>query len=145
MDTGHSLVTLFFPVWSVKDRSLHKTLGRSQNLLSRAYTCVWALGRLVALLSQIWLFPDRLSGFVFGGGGPCTVLSPRLRSGGLESQFGRGPGHLGQESDGLVLLVPGVQAGRVFSGYPAGGIDSRIAGKSGTACLRPSTVVRTER
>ena len=30
MDTGHSLVTLFFSVWSVKDRSLHMTLGRSQ-------------------------------------------------------------------------------------------------------------------
>ena len=81
----------------------------------------------------------------FGGGGPCTALSPGLRGGGLESQFGRGPGHPGQESDGLVLLVPGVQAGRVFSGYPAGGIDSRIAGLSGTACLRFSIVVRTER
>ena len=45
----------------------------------------------------------------------------------------------------MVLLVPGVQAGRVFSGYPAVGIDSRIVGKSGTACLWPSTVVRTER
>ena len=64
---------------------------------------------------------------------------------GLESQFGRGPGHPGQESDGLVLLVPGVQAGRVFSGYPAGGIDSRIAGKSGTTSFVSSTVVRTER
>ena len=31
-------------------------------------------------------------------------------------------------SDGLVLLMPGVQAGRVFSGYPAEGIDSRIVG-----------------
>ena len=30
VDMGHSLVTLFFPVWSVKDRSLHKALGRSQ-------------------------------------------------------------------------------------------------------------------
>ena len=30
MDTGHSLVTLFLPIWSVKDRSLHMTLGRSQ-------------------------------------------------------------------------------------------------------------------
>ena len=30
VDTGHSLVTLFFPIWSVKDRSLHMTLGRSQ-------------------------------------------------------------------------------------------------------------------
>ena len=103
------------------------------------------LGRLAALLSQIRLFPDRLLGFYFGGGGPCTALSPGLRGGGLESQFGRGPGHPRQESDGLVLLVPGVQAGRVFLGYPAGGIDSRIAGLSGTACLMPSTIVRTKR
>ena len=43
---------------------------------------------------------------VFGLGGPCTALSPGLRGGGLESQFGRGPGHPGQEGDGLVLLVP---------------------------------------
>ena len=48
----------------------------------------------------------------------------------MESQFGRGPGHPGQERDGLVLLVPGVQAGRVFSGYPVGDIDSRIAAES---------------
>ena len=79
-----------------------------------------------------------------GGGGPCTALSLGLRSGGLESKFGWGPRHPGQESDGLVLLVPGVQAGRVFSGHPVGHIDSRIAEKSGTACLRFSTVVRTE-
>ena len=43
---------------------------------------------------------------------------------GLESQSGRGPRHLGQESDGLVLLVLGVQVRRVFLGYLAGGIDS---------------------
>ena len=49
-----------------------------------------------------------------GGGGPCTALSPGFRGGGLESKFGRGPRHPGQESDGLVLLVPGVQARRVF-------------------------------
>ena len=73
---------------------------------------------------------DYLGGFgptvlvIFGLGGHCTALSPGLRGGGLESQFGRGPGHPGQEGDGLVLLVPGVQTGRVFSGYPAGGIDS---------------------
>ena len=29
-EAGHSLVTPFFLVWSVKDRSLHMTLGRSQ-------------------------------------------------------------------------------------------------------------------
>ena len=65
--------------------------------------------------------------------------------GGLESKFGWGPRHPGQESDGLVLLVPGVQEGRVSSGHPAGHIDLRIAEKSDTACLRFSTVVRTER
>ena len=61
---------------------------------------------------------------VFGLGGPCTALSPGLRGEGLESQFGRGPGHPGQEGDGLVLLVPWVQAGRVFLGYLARDIDS---------------------
>ena len=59
-----------------------------------------------------------------GGGGPCTTLSPGLRSGGLESKFGRGPGHPGQESGELVLLVPGVQARHVFLGHPAKHIDS---------------------
>ena len=59
---------------------------------------------------------DCQGGFLVGG--PCTALSLGLRSGGLESKFGWGPGHLGQEGDGLVLLVPGVQAGHVFSGYP---------------------------
>ena len=53
---------------------------------------------------------------VFGLGGPCTALSLGLRGGGLESQFGRGPRTLEQEGDGLVLLVPWVQAGCVFSG-----------------------------
>ena len=62
----------------------------------------------------------------------------------MESQFGWGPGHPGQEGDGLVLLVPGVQARHVFLGYPARGIDSRIVGLSGTACLQFSIVVRTE-
>ena len=48
-------------------------------------------------------------------------------------------------NDGLVLLVPEVQAGHVFLGYPAGGIDSRIIGRFGTTCLWFSIVVRTER
>ena len=55
-----------------------------------------------------WLFLDRLSVWFLGIGGPRTVLSPGLRGGGLESQFGRGPRHPGQEGDGLVLLVPWV-------------------------------------
>ena len=83
--------------------------------LSRAHTWVWVQGRLVALLSWIWLFLDRLIGGR-DGGGPCTTLSPGLRSGGLECKFGWGPRHLGQESDGLVLLVPGYKLGMCFQG-----------------------------
>ena len=129
---------------SVKDQSLHWVLGKSQTYYPEH---ILGYGRRKDLLLSCHgfrLFLDQLSG-CFLGGGSCTALGPGLRGGGLESQFGRGPGHPGQESDGLVLLVPGVQAGRVFSGYPAGGIDSRIAGLSGTACLRFSIVVRTER
>ena len=69
------------------------------------------------------LFSDRLIGGG-DGGGPCTALSSGLRSGGLESKFRWGPRHLGQEGDGLVLLVFGVQAGHVFLGHPAGHIGS---------------------
>ena len=110
---------------SVKDWPLHWTLAKSQTYYLEhilGYGC-----REDSLLScrGSGSFPDRLIG---GGddGGPCTTLSSGLRSGGLESKFRRGPGHPGQETDGLVLLVPGVQAGHVFLGYPAGGIDSRI-------------------
>ena len=124
VDAGHSLVTLLSLSVSVKDRSLHKPSRKVIDLLSQAHTWVWALGRLVALLSWIRLFPDRLLVFLFGGGGPCTALSSGLRGGGLESQFGRGPRHPGQEGDGLVLLMSWVQVGRAFSGYPVGGIDS---------------------
>ena len=85
VDAGHSLVILLSLSVSVKDRSLHKPSRQVTDLLSRAHTWVWALGRLVALLSWIRLFLDRPLGFYFGGGGPCTALSPGLRGGGLES------------------------------------------------------------
>ena len=80
-----------FPVWSVKDRSLHKILCKSQTYYLEH---ILGYGRLEDLLLScrgFWLFSDRLPGFCFGGGGPCTALSPGLRGGGLESQFGRGP------------------------------------------------------
>jgi hypothetical protein len=41
----------FVPPVSIKDRSLHWTLVKSQIFLSRAYTSGWGLGRLVTLLS----------------------------------------------------------------------------------------------
>ena len=54
----------------------------------------------------------------------------RTQEWGLGVQVWTGSGHPGQESDGLVLLVPGVQAGRVFLGHPTGHIGSRIAAES---------------
>ena len=84
VDAGHGLVTLLSLSVSVKDRSLHKPSRQVTDLLSRAHNWVWALGRLVALLSLIRLFLDRLSEF-FCGEGLCTALSPGLRDVGLES------------------------------------------------------------
>ena len=53
MDTGHSLVTLFSLSVLVKDRSLHKPSRQVTDLLSRAHTWAWALGRLIAILSWV--------------------------------------------------------------------------------------------
>ena len=82
--TGHSLVTLFSLSVSVKDRPLHKTLGKSQTYYPEH---ILGYGRLEDLLLScrgLWLFSDRLIGGV-DGGGPCTALSPGLRDRGLES------------------------------------------------------------
>ena len=53
MDAGHGFVTLLFLSVSVKDRSLHKPSRQVTDLLSRAHTWVWALGRFVGLLSWV--------------------------------------------------------------------------------------------
>ena len=143
VDAGMAWLQCFPYLYRLRTGRCIRHRGQVTKLLSRAHTWVWAQGRLVALLSWIQLFPDKLIGGG-DGGGPCTALSSGLSSGGLESKFGRGPGHPGQESDGLVLLVPRVQAGRVSSGHPARHIDSRIAERYGMACLVFSTIVRTK-
>ena len=145
VDAGHGLVTLLSLSVSVKDRSLHKALGKSPTYYPEHILGYERLEELLLSCHGFRVFLDRLSRFYFGGGGPCTALSPGLRGEGLESQFGRGPRTPGQEGDGLVLLVPWVQVGHVFSGYPAGGIDSRIIGRSSMACLQFDIIVRTER
>ena len=87
--TGHSLVTLLSLFVSVKDRPLHKALGKSQTYYPEHILGFGHLEDLLLSYRGFRLFPDRLSRFLFGGGGPCTALSPGLRGGGLESQFGR--------------------------------------------------------
>ena len=86
----HSLVTLFSLFVSVKDQPLHWVLVKSQTYYPE-HILVYG-SRESSLLSchGFRLFPDRLIGGG-DGGGLSTALSPRLRSGGLESKFGRGP------------------------------------------------------
>ena len=65
MDAGHGLVTLFSLSVSVKDRSLHKTLGKSHIYYPKH---ILGYGRLKDLLLScrvFRLFPDRLSGVSF--------------------------------------------------------------------------------
>ena len=85
VDAGHSPVTLLSLSVSVKDRPLHWVLGRSQTYYPEH---ILGYGRREDLLLScrgFWLFLDRLLGFYFGGGGPCSALSSGLRGGGLES------------------------------------------------------------
>ena len=82
---GHSLVTLISLSVLVKDRPLHKALGKSQIYYSKHILMYGRLEDLLLSCRGFRLFPDRLSGFLFGGGGPCTALSSGLRGGGLES------------------------------------------------------------
>ena len=53
------------------------------------------------------------------GGGLSTTLSPGLRSGGLESKFGRGTGPLDRRVVGWSCLYLGTNGACVL-GYPAG-------------------------
>ena len=83
-EAGHSLVTPFFPVWLVKDRSLHMTLGRSQTYYPE-HILVYGAWKACCSLVVDPTLPGPTIRVVFGLGGPCTALSPGLRARGLES------------------------------------------------------------
>ena len=114
VDAGHSLVTLLSLSMSVKDRPLHKTLRQVIDLLSRAHTWVWALGRLVTLLSWVLALSGPTVRVGFGLGGCCTALSLGLRGWGLEFQFGRGPGPHDRRVVGWSCLCLGYKRGVCF-------------------------------
>ena len=66
-----------------------------------------------------------LSGLTDGrqdGGGPCTALSPGLRSGGLESKFGRGPRPQDRRVMGWSCLCLGYKRGMCFGGTQLGAL-----------------------
>ena len=115
--TGHSLVTLFFLSVSVKDRSLHWVLGRSQTYYPE-HILIFG-NREGSLLSYrgFRLFLDLLIG---GGDGEglSTALSPGLMCWGLESKFGRGPRCLDRRVVGWSCLCLGYERGVCF-GVPS--------------------------
>ena len=115
------MVTLLFLSMSVKDRSLHKALGKSQTYYLEH---ILGYGRRKDLLLScrgFWLFPDRLIGGGLGGG-PCTTLSPGLRSGGWESKFGRGPRPHDRRVMGWPCLCLGYKQGMCFWGTQLGAL-----------------------
>ena len=118
MGEGHVLVALFSLTVSIKDRSLYKALGKSQTYYPEHILGYGHLEDLLLSCRGFRLFSDRLSGFYFGGGGPCTALSPGLRSGGLESKFERGPGPLDRRVVCLSCLCLGYNRGMCF-GVPS--------------------------
>jgi hypothetical protein len=112
----------FGPPVSIKDRSLHGPWS-SHRLLSRAYTCLWE--REVGSGSFRTGFLGWL--YILGWGGLSTILRAGLQCWRLRVRAWTGTWTPWHEWNVLVLLVPGVQARRVFLGHPAGHIDSRIA------------------
>ena len=118
--TGHSLVILFSLLVSVKDRPLHWILVRSHTYYPE-HILVYG-SREDSLLScrGFRLFSDRLIGGG-DGGGLSTTLSPRLKSGGLESKFEWGPGPLDRRVVGWSCLCLGYKRGVCFR-VPSGDI-----------------------
>ena len=95
MDAGHGLVTLLSLSVSVKDRSLHKASWASHIfIIPSTYLGMGSLKTYCSLVVGMALSRPTVR-VSFDGGGPCTALSLKLRGGGLESQFGRGPRTLG--------------------------------------------------
>ena len=64
--TGHSLVTLLFLSVSVKDRPLHKMLGKSQTYYLEHILGYGYLEDLLLSCHMFWLFLDRLSWWFLG-------------------------------------------------------------------------------
>jgi hypothetical protein len=122
---GHSLVALFSCVCRLSTVRCMDS-GQVTDLLSRAHIWLWEREGLLLSCHGLWLFPDRLI-----GGEDRWRFNHRIEAGsqvwGLGVQVWTGTWNPWQEWNGLVSLVPGVQARHVFSGYLAGHIDSWIA------------------
>ena len=63
-----------------------------------------------------------------GGGGPCTALSPGLRSGGLESKFRQGSGPHDRRVIGWFYLCLGSRRGVCFRDTQLGALIHESSG-----------------
>ena len=111
--TEHSLVTLFPCLCRLRIGRCTGFLGKSQTYYPEH---ILVYGRREGLLLSyhgFWLFLDRLIG---GRDGRrlSTALSPGLRSEGLESKFGRGPGPRDRRVMGWSCLCLGYKRGVCF-------------------------------
>ena len=118
---GHSSEAriAFVPPVSVKDRSLYWVLGRSQTYYPKHILMYGHEKTHCSLVMGSGSFLDRLIGGG-DGGGPCTALSQGLRSGGLESKFGRGPRPRDRRVMGWSCLCLGYKWGMCFWGTQLG-------------------------
>ena len=66
VNAGHGLVTLLFLSVSVKDRPLHKALGKSQTYYPEHILMYGCLEDLLLSCYGFWLFLDLLSGWFLG-------------------------------------------------------------------------------
>ena len=94
--------------------------GKSQTYYPKHILGYGYLEDLLLSCRGFRLFSDRLSGFCFGGGGPCTALSLGLRGGGLESQFARGPRPRDRRVVGWSYLYLGYKRGVCLQGTQLG-------------------------
>jgi hypothetical protein len=113
-------------LWIVRCIRFHSQVT---DLLVLSIYLLMGAGRLVSLLSWVpALFGPAFYVviYILGWGGLSITLRPGLQCWGLRVRAWTGTWTPWQEWNGLILLVPGVQARRVFSGHPAGHIHSRI-------------------
>ena len=125
--TGHSLVTLFSLPVSVKDRSLHWVLGKSQTYYPKHILLYGSREGSLLSCHGFWLFFGPTD-WRWGWWRSKRHTESGTQEWGLRVQVWMGTWTPWQESGGLVLLVPRVQAWHVFRGTQLGTLISELPG-----------------
>ena len=112
---------------SVKDRPLDWTLGKSQTYYPEHILGYERREDLLLSYRGFRLFRTDCQDF-FCGGGPCTALSLRLKSGGLETKFGQGAGPRDRSMMCWFCLCLGYKQGMYFWGTQLGTLIRESSG-----------------